>query len=244
MARRKKKRSENAGSQAWLVTFSDLVTLLLTFFVLLLSMSTMDKRIISAAFTNFNQRIDFLRSEPAGRIPSRIQLTKELLQNPWELFEKRQRIKELLFPDQVLPSDLNKSTLNENIRVLKRPEGVALVLSDTILFETGSAEPRAGARRLLEQIKLLLQTMSAPVNISGHTDSTTGPGFDNYELSARRALNVLRILTGQGVPPERFSVSGYGPDRPIASNLTAQGRQKNRRIEILLKTKPHAKTFL
>jgi chemotaxis protein MotB len=245
MGKRNKKRAKKGGGgDAWLVTFSDLVTLLLTFFVLLLSMSSMDKRIIAVTFSNFNQRIDYLRSEPAGRIPSRIMLTRKLLNNPWELFQKRRRIKELLFPDQVLPSDLNRSQLDENIKVLKRKEGVALVLSDKILFQIGSSEPKPGAERLLEQIRLLLLSMSAPVNISGHTDNTIGPGVDNYRLSARRALRIMDMLLQGKLQPQRFSVSAYGPDRPVATNLRAEGRQKNRRIEILLKTKPHTKTFL
>ena len=244
MARRTHKKGGQEVSQGWLVTFSDLVTLLLTFFVLLLSMSTLDKKIITIAFTNFSDEAAFLESRDSGRISQEIELIEEILDNPWEILEKQDRIKDLLFPDRVLSPEINRSTLNENIEVLSRPEGVALVLSDKLLFTPESSRLNARAAQLLEQIRQLILAVKAPVNVAGYTDATGGPYFDNYELSAERALSVLSYFLENGLNPEQFSVSGYGPNRPAASNRTPSGRRRNRRVEILLKTKPHAKTYL
>lgn len=244
MARRTHKKGGQAVSQGWLVTFSDLVTLLLTFFVLLLSMSTLDKKIITIAFTNFSDKAAFLDSRASGRIPQEIELIEEILENPWEILDKKNRIKDLLFPDRVLHPDINRSTLDQNIQVLNRPEGVALVLSDKLLFAPESSRLSSQATRLLEQIRLLIMAVNAPVNVAGYTDATGGPHYDNTRLSAERALTVLNHFLTHGLSPEQFSVSGYGPHRPLASNQTPSGRKQNRRVEIVLKTKPHAKTYL
>jgi len=244
MARRTHKKGGQAVSQGWLVTFSDLVTLLLTFFVLLLSMSTLDKKIITIAFTNFSDKAAFLESRDSGRIPENIELIEQLLDNPWEMLEKQDRIKDLLFPEQALGPEINRSTLDKNIQVLNRPEGVALILSDRLLFRPESSRLNDQATRLLEQIKPLILAMNAPVNVAGFTDSTGGPNFDNVQLSAERAMAVLAYFLLQGLNPERFSVSGYGPNRPLASNQIPEGQSRNRRVEILLKTRPHTKTYL
>jgi chemotaxis protein MotB len=78
--------------------------------------------------------------------------------------------------------------------------------------------------------------ITASVNIAGYTDSIPGTRRDNYEIAALRAMSVLRSLRGMGMPSKRFSVSGYGPHFPIADDATPEGRAKNRRIEILVKT--------
>jgi chemotaxis protein MotB len=246
MARtRDKKKAKGKGSgDSWLVTFSDLVTLLLTFFVLLLSMSTLDIKIITVAFRDFEAKVDFLRSRDAAQVETSIELVTEMLQDPSQILQKRDRIKDLLFPDQALPQELLRSTLEENLEILEKPEGVALVLNNEILFRPGSSQILSPAREILARIAQVILATSAPVNISGHTDNTTGPGVNNYQLSARRAMSVLDFMLGQGIAPDRFSVSGYGPNKPLASNETPEGREKNRRVEILLKTRPHVQTYL
>ncbi len=242
MARRKKKGSK-VSSEGWLVTFSDIVTLLLTFFVLLLSMATLDKRIITIAFTNFTDKFMFLQSAESGRVPPRIQLVKEALKDPMSIMEKKQKIKDMLFPDEILPPDINKSTLNKNIDIIKKKEGVAIILTDKILFPSGSYVLKPDAQKILKQIEYLLMLTPVPVNISGHTD-ITGSRNNNYKLSEERVISVLKFFLNSGkLKPNRFSISAYGPDRPIASNKTAKGRAKNRRVEILLKTRKYSIYF-
>ena len=221
-----------------------MMTLLLTFFVLLLSMSTIDKKIITTAFTNFSQRVAFIASMKSGEIPTRIRIVKETLTKPWEMLEKKEQIKDLLFPHEEMPSKINISDLKKNLKILERPEGVALVLSDNLLFSAGNSELDSESRAILDQIIKLVNTITAPVNISGHTDDTTAPGIDNIELSRNRAMSVLKYFLSNNVSPDRCSVSAYGPHRPIADNDTSEGRSQNRRVEILLKTKSHVKTFL
>ena len=224
--RKDKKDGGDQPAQAWLVTFSDLVTLLLTFFVLLLSMSTMDKSILEKSFTLFSQKLAFMTKMGSGKIPTRIKLTKEILEKPSEIFKKKERIIDLLFPEEKLQPDISKSTLEKNLSVLAKPEGIAILLSEGILFRPGETTLSSKAKTILNQIFQLLASTSAPVNISGHTDSTGGPNVDNFLLAGERALSVLNFFLEKGLESDRFSASSYGPELPLASNDTEQGRAK------------------
>lgn len=234
---RKKKKGGGVAGDAWLVTFGDLVTLLLTFFVLLLSMSSMDKSVLTK-ITFFSDDLGQLSVRSAGRIPQRIKMIIQALEKPWEILEKKERLKDMLFPDDVIPPEISRSTLMENLDVMQRPEGVALVLTDELLFPPGEATLTPAAKQLLTVVGEVMGYMEAPVNIAGYSDAVGGRAEANYVLSGERALAVLQHFLELGVPDERFSVSGYGPHWALADNATAEGRSKNRRVEILLKTTP------
>ncbi len=240
---RKEKKEPKGDSQAWLVTFSDMMTLLLTFFVLLLSMSTLDKEVVTLAFQSLNAKVGFLTSYNTGKIPTRIQIAREVLENPWELLERPDRIKDLLFPDEILPKDINRGDFLKDIKILNKPEGVCLVLSDKILFKTGSTFLTPLAKKVLKQVLYLIQLVAAPVNISGYTDDT-GSREKNYQISYLRALSVLDFFLSRGMDPRFVSISAYGPDRPMVPNTSPENRARNRRVEILLKNRPHSKTYL
>ncbi|CAK7042366.1 MAG: hypothetical protein DELT_02881 [Desulfovibrio sp.] len=233
---RKKKKSEGGGGAAWLVTFSDLMTLLLTFFVLLLSMSSMDTPMIT--------RITVTRDEPSpmahsarGRVPENIKLLLEIIQDPSTVLDKQDRIKDLLFPNEILPTELSPGTLEENLRILAHPEGVVIVLNEEVLFDPGAYALTPTGRQLLVALVNFFHYTTADVNIAGHTDDVeTAQGMDGYELSGRRALSVLEYFLQEKFPAPRFSVSGYGPDRPLERNTSGKNRKANRRVEILVKT--------
>ncbi|WP_462323958.1 OmpA/MotB family protein [Desulfoplanes sp.] len=237
MAKKKKKATAGGGGgSGWLVTFSDLMTLLLTFFVLLLSMSSMNKSIVMEVASFFKHNVSHLTAPGASKIERRYEMLRKLLENPLDAINNPDRIKDLLFPDDVLPPEISRSTLDANLMVLKRPEGVALVLTDKILFPLGQTTLDPAGKGVVQEIGRFLMAITARVNIAGYTDSIPGGSIDNYEISARRALSVLRSLISMGISSQRFSVSGYGPNFPIADNDTPVGRAKNRRIEILVKT--------
>jgi chemotaxis protein MotB len=241
MVRPRKRPASNVGNLGWMLTFSDLVTLLLTFFVLLLSMSILDRSIILRAFqtvTIFEQEAGVLRHQSATKVKSRYRIVREMITDPWEAVENRQLIRDLLFPEEILSPAISKSTLDENIDILARTEGVAILLSDKLLFESAGYELKPEVGPVLQEIAGLLHIMNAPVNIAGYTDSLPGRSMPNLELSGRRALSVLEDLLGRGLEPTRFSASGYGPAFPLGDNATEQGRAMNRRVEILIKTGP------
>ncbi|MCA1743191.1 MAG: flagellar motor protein MotB [Desulfonatronovibrio sp.] len=238
----RKKKNPKPIEALWMVTFADMITILLTFFILLLSMASLDRQIIREVITIFQEDIAFLSPSSAGRLSDRFMIFEDLLEKPWEILEKQDRIKDLLFPDDVLPPEISKSTLDENLKILERPEGIALMLTDELLFPSAQTSLNTPARQILMQIVPLIEEWPSPVNIAGYTDNVPGIHKDNYEFAAERAMAVLEFLIINGIDNERLSVSSYGPNFPVTPNDTAQGRSQNRRVEILLKTTP--KTFL
>ena len=160
------------------------------------------------------------------------------------VLEKKNRIKDLLFPLDQLPPEMSKGDLEKNIAILEHPEGVVIVLTEGLLFEQGSAELDEKGKKLIDVLTPVILSSNADTNISGHTDSIPAVGVSNDDLSALRAVSVLERFLNGGIPPDRFSVSGYGGDRPLYSNATEEGRRKNRRVEILLKTAPRVGSYV
>lgn len=236
MAREKKEEGSSGAGMAWLVTFADLVTLLLTFFILLLSMSSMDRSRIHDVVVQVVGAEGMAPVKGAGKVPDKFQPIVKALENPAAHYQDLYRFKDLLFPDTVIPKEFLTSTFEKNIEIMIRPEGLALVLSDAILFETGQAEPRPEVRQLLAGVMEFLAAVPAKVNISGYTDNIPGTTKDNTVLSGERAMSMLEIFLDKGFEPSRFSVSGYGEAFSIAENTTPEGRARNRRVEIILKT--------
>ena len=242
MARRKKAKGGDSGP-AWLVTFSDLMTLLLTFFVLLLSMSSMDTTTLARISASI-KGTSLIDNSGAGRIPERIEILVKLLKDPQNVLNKLDRIKDLLFPLDVLPPEISSSTLEENLSILAHPEGVVIVLTDALLFEQGSAELDAKGKKLIDVLTPVILATNADANISGYTDSTPGTAVSNDDLSALRSMAILERFLYGGIRPDRFSISGYGADKPMFPNTTEEGRRKNRRVEILLKTAPRVGSYV
>ncbi|MBZ2173169.1 flagellar motor protein MotB [Nitratidesulfovibrio sp. SRB-5] len=268
--------AEDKPRQPWLLTYSDLVTLLLTFFVLLLSMSSMNRVTLSRIGSHFGEAGEQAPGV-TGSVPERIRLLEPLLARPAQVFAHQREIKELLFPGAELPPGIDRSTLDKNLRILEHPEGVVLALTDDLLFAPGQWQLREASRPLLGMLAEVLEYVTADVAIAGHSDphtegvsaleqaAGTGGGAGTvtgdaigYELAGRRALTVLEYFVQRKLDPARFSVAGYGPDRPsLAGQPPSPGApgvpeasgepdaaagssdpDRNRRVEILVKTTP------
>jgi chemotaxis protein MotB len=122
--------------------------------------------------------------------------------------------------------------------IIERRGLVVRVLTDNLLFASGSATLKSGADQLLDEVAQLLNLdPSHPITVEGHTDNqpiATAQFPSNWELSTTRATNVVRFLISRGVIASRLGAVGYADLHPIASNATAAGRAKNRRVEIVL----------
>jgi chemotaxis protein MotB len=231
----KKKKEICPPLALWLITFSDLMTLLLTFFVLLLTMASMDNAILTKV-TLTTADLGLLDKRGSGRVNAKERLIVDLMEKPWEVLEKKQRIKDLLFPDDTLPDEINKAELDDNLDVLAKQDGVALVFTDQILFAPGGSQLSDKGRYLIARLVPMMTQTDAPINVAGYTDASDATQTP-LELSGDRALSVLFFLVNRGVPDSRFSLSAYGDAFPVINEL---GRPvdspKNRRVEILLKT--------
>jgi len=229
------------GLPMWLGTFGDLMSLLLTFFVLLLSMATFDAKKLLEAEGSFKGAMSVLDGGVKFD-PSRERVT---LQAPITLQEET--------TDQVRKIEQADMDYSEMTSIAQGPsnvlekgdEGFLLRLPTSGMFEKGSAELKN------EDVKLFVKRVSdivnklpknIVVNIIGYTDNTPLPKDSRFktndELSAFRALETARLLIKDGVPQDRIHVSGLGETNPIGSNNTPEGRDKNNRIEIRFEAVP------
>jgi outer membrane protein OmpA-like peptidoglycan-associated protein len=132
-------------------------------------------------------------------------------------------------------ADLRASMANESIVIDNRGDHLMVTMPDGILFDTDSAAIRAGLQADLRAMARNLQQYPAStVDVIGHTDNTGSADY-NQDLSARRASAVAGVLLEQGVDPARVRSFGRGENEPVATNLTPEGRQQNRRVEIIIR---------
>jgi len=132
----------------------------------------------------------------------------------------------------LMSSPTSPSEMEEGLSVRQTDKGLALVLSEAILFETGQYQLRVEVQGVLDNVAKLIQDRTdKDISIEGHTDNRGNKDY-NQRLSEKRAKTVLDALVKRGVPSPRLRVVGYGMERPIASNETPAGQQKNRRVEI------------
>ncbi len=220
----------DSGEGRWLTTYGDAMTLLLTFFVALLSMSTIEEEAFQITISAFQGAVGFL---DAGRTLA-----------PGELMDMGINVHELSEAEttiaQDIPRDIEQMMEAEDDAQIERDErGIVIQVTDQLLFEPGQVEVTEDGRTFLSRVALFL---SAPrfqdraVRVEGHTDNVPTTRYpSNWEISVLRATNVVRhFVDVDDLPPERFSAVGFGETRPVASNETEAGRAENRRVEIVL----------
>jgi chemotaxis protein MotB len=220
---------------AWLAAFGDLMSLLLCFFVLLLSMSSMDAKKISEAIGSLSGAMSVLEGG------TKTEISKQRIQESTPI-ESQDETSEVVNRVQQAAGDANEmmeQAQGPAITVDEAQEGFVIELPAALLFKPGSATiENQDALLFLKRIALIIEELpnDMQVSVQGHTDDT-GPGRgspfkDNWELSTARAISVLHELLLDGVEPNRISASGYAEFKPVATNATKTGREKNRRVEL------------
>ncbi len=224
----------------WLAAFGDLMSLLLTFFVLLLSMSSMDAKKIQEAIGSLAGALSVLEggtkmeiSREKVELPSvqEIRISKEKVQQQSMQNQLQQAVTEV--------NEMLKTTGNPDITLQEAEKGFLLRLPATLLFAPGDTRiVNDNAILFLKRIALIIQKLPQNVTIDaiGYTDNTppplNSPYKDNWELSAARGVSVVKELIKDGVSPKRLKASGRASNNPVASNATPAGRAKNRRVEL------------
>ena len=220
----------------WIVQFADLMSLLLVFFILLLSMSTLDAKKVSEAIGSLAAAMSVLEGGTMSEIsPERIQIATPI--------EPQVETAEVVNRVTVMVSEFNEIIRRqggeETIQVQEAIEGFMVQLPAGMLFRPGSAQiMNADSLLFLKRIAMMVDNMPRDMDIviRGHTDNAELPTSslfrDNWSLSAARAVSVVKELIHSGVDPRRLSASGHGEFHPVATNETEQGRARNRRVEI------------
>jgi len=231
MAKKQKGCDCEPGLPGWMATFSDMMTLLLTFFVLLLSMASLDQQKIKEAIGSLQGSLGVLQGGTKTEVNIR-----ELIPS-FEIVEvSRRKLIERNFDE--VRKWLTKLKMEEKVRADRTEQGILIHVNSQVLFQIGAAEVNPEAIAVLHEIAEVLRSNKAEVRIEGHTDNVpihTERYPSNWELSTARAVKVLRyFVEKEKMDPLRFSAVGYGDTRPIASNETPEGRAKNRRVTLVL----------
>ena len=241
MARKKhSKKHEEEASEAWLLPYSDLMTLLLALFICLFAISQTDQtklvqmaQAFTAAF-NMGGPSFFDKAGPSNSMQREIISAED--QGNAAYIQENQQLQEL---QAQLEEYIRENNLEAELTTEMREEGLMIRIKEHALFPSGSAELVPESRRIGPLVAGLLAQVPERVLVSGHTDNdpiSTAEFPSNWELSSVRAMTFMKYLLSinQNLNPARFSAIGYGEYRPIAMNDTPENKQKNRRVEILI----------
>ncbi len=242
MKRQKSQDEQKQGLPEWMGTYGDMVTLLLTFFVMLFAMSTVNEQ-------KFEQIVNSIQGslgiQMQGKSINDDALVADGIDNALELNEMienmnpenndNEDMQELFVQIQ---NYINENNLGDSVVISQEEPGLLIRFKENVLFDSGKADLKSGAKDILDDISEILKAFDKHIRVEGHTDNVPIHNREfpsNWELSARRAANVVRyFIEGNKIEPTRLSLSGYGEYHPVADNSTLEGRQKNRRVDVVI----------
>lgn len=238
--RRKRRQQDEGGGDRWLITYADMITLLLIFFVVLYAMSEVEKAKFNSLIESIKdafavQTVESAPSDTPGiddielPAPDSFTVPEEESGNEKELDELYIKLKNYI----------KEHDLNNEISLVNLPRGVQITFRESILFDLGKAKLKKQAYPVLDDVGGLLNTVSNPVSIEGHTDDLPIVYADqfrsNWELSTERAQSVRSYLQREiNVKPDRMRVVGYGEYHPKVPNDSEANRAENRRVNIVI----------
>ena len=242
--KRKHAHQEEEGGEAWLLPYSDLMTLLLAVFIVLFAVSKIDAKKaqeMSDQFAgammdkNYNSQGTGTGSgngSGGGGGPLNVDTKSEL-----ESFFGEYELKKLEALKVELDEKIHTDGMDQSASTMIDMRGLVIRLNNAVLFESGSAEIKKH-EETLNEVANILNTADNYIRIEGHTDNTPirrRPYASNWELSTARAVNVVKLFINKNnFPPEKLIAVGYGEYKPVADNETAEGRSSNRRIDIIV----------
>ena len=242
MISRKAAHTDKGSRSNWLTTFNDMLTLMMVFFVLLFSMSTMDVEKVKRFKNSLQGALGVLFEGQrtavkvsGGRTETRVAQPQERQTGAENGDLRESAVKE------------GRSSMAQRIGSLEKDlgiaatyseKGVALSLEEGLLFDLGRADVNSRGRAALDKIGGVIRDYGNPVRVEGHTDNlpiNTERFPSNWELSTARAVNVVKYFIQHGdIQPQRLSAVGYGDSKPAFPNDTVENRSRNRRVTLVL----------
>jgi chemotaxis protein MotB len=238
MARRKRGHLEapHENDERWLLTYSDLITLLFVLFVVMYAISTTDIRKFVALAQSVSAA--FNAEVMTGQQPITItdgQDTTEINQT-YDQSSSAQAT-DLRQIEATLEDYAISQGLGAEVQVGTASQGIVIRLNDALLFSSGRAHLDDQALAVVEKVSAVVRPLPNSIRIEGNTDDQPPDGGlypDNWELSTARALAVLGAMTQFGISPDRLSASGYAQYNPIVPNTDDASRAKNRRVDVVI----------
>ena len=245
MARRKSISHESENTDRWMVSYADFVTLLFAFFVVMYAISSVNEgkyRVLADTMTDAfkvaPKSPDPIQIGKENKVVSSSKPANEIIE-PIKILPKSQRTyeKEMKQIAETVSKSIQPLIDKGLIKVTQNKLWVEIEMNSKILFSSADSELEEDAFPALKALAAVLKTLPNSVDVEGHTDNIpiNNELFpSNWELSAARAASVVHLFTNYGVDPRRLSSIGYAEYRPIASNSTAAGRLRNRRVKIVI----------
>jgi len=248
---RKHKHEEHMNHEAWAIPYGDLVTLLLALFVVMYAISSVNEGKFRAASASLSEAF---KGVPRTAVPVQIG-SIPVLSKGRELdvnLVESERIEEGGAMSESTNEELSSQQMAEQINlamadlieakvivVRQTPFSIEVEIQTDLLFPSGEAKLSAHAEQILQRLAGVLQGFPNPIRVEGHTDNVpirSAAYPSNWELSAARAATVVHLLMKTGVAPQRMSVIGMSEYRPIADNRDEAGRNRNRRVQLIIPT--------
>ncbi|AFJ02420.1 Flagellar motor rotation protein MotB [Methylophaga frappieri] len=259
MARRHQRHEEPESHERWLVSYADFITLLFAFFVVMYAISSVNEgkyRVLSESleevFTSTSRSADPIQVGEVSRgnssqvvdagtpvlpvIETRLPDVSPF-PSPIDDGNEQTAVKQIDDVAEQLNNALVSLIDNEDVKIIEGEDWLEVEIKSNFLFASGDARMASEAIPVIGQIADVLSPINNPIQVEGFTDNIpiNTPQFpSNWELSASRAASVVNIMDRFGVAPGRMSAIGYGEFRPVADNDTEAGRQKNRRVVLVV----------
>jgi chemotaxis protein MotB len=223
------------GNARWMIPYADLLTILLGLFVVLLSLSQLDKRSLEAYSRQIQQTLHLKQREIVAQKETLSRLQRKLV-----------KLESIAIIPAEAPEPLSEDgkgimaarNISNGIQVSQQERGLVITLMDGVLFASGSADLSANSKRTLDQLAEILKAEPHSIRVEGHTDDSpiaTSQFPSNWELSTARATCIVQyFVEAHGFEPSRLSAAGYGEYHPVDSNSSIKGKQKNRRVDIVV----------
>lgn len=247
MARRHQEE-EHENHERWLVSYADFITLLFAFFVVMYAISSVNEGKYRVLSSSMVQAFRSATNEQAAAIvapphvtgtpimpvvtkPSRSEALSDARRT-----EYRQKMRSMA---EDVKRVLEPLVRDGQVRVTEGVNGIAIEINASALFNPGEALLGQEAVRALRAVAEVIAAGDFPIKVEGHTDNIpiATPLFpSNWELSAVRASSVVRLFVAAGVAADRLTAAGYGDQRPVADNNSAEGRSRNRRVTIQIES--------
>lgn len=230
MGRKRPEDEPKQGAPEWMATYGDMVTLLLCFFVLLFSFANLDVQKFKAIAQSMNGSL--------GVLDSGMTVSMEPLVNAFPSdtpTEENEEFKELY---EEMNEYIEENNLQKSIVLILNERGLLVRFMDNVLFDSGKADLTPKAMEIIDKVAEIIRQNDKNVRVEGHTDNIPINTFrfpSNWELSTTRAVNVVKYLIEVcGIEAKRLSASGYADQHPIDDNMTPEGRQNNRRVDMVI----------
>lgn len=235
---------EPENHDRWLVSYADFITLLFAFFVVMYAISSVNEgkyRLLSDsllnAFSKTAPRPPISVPDPTSSI--------SVLPSPLQKTQKQRAAESAIRREKEYMTDIARSILKAlaplvrqgKVRVTQSARGVSVEINASVLFAPGDAKLNRESVQVLTAVAQVLKSDDHALQIEGHTDSmpiSTASFPSNWELSAVRASSVVRLFIDNGITEKRMVAVGHGPNQPLLSNDTSEGRQRNRRVQLII----------